>query len=587
MLRRSIAGALLLAVAAVLLVGCASGPLRSPSPGPDWSRGVQVGESSINEPVAFYAAPDGQRIHLAWSRISPEGDSVEYRQVSAAGVVEREVTLPCAVRSPRRVSLVTDGSDGLIVCYLSGIGAERRLHAAHLSATGEVLAGPEAVSGEELEVDDYSAVAGPAGVELFWSHNGHGKLGLYHVRLDRSGRLLQPSKLIYRGGISPSAQMADDGRVHLAWIHEPDYSEEHVYYAAFDADRRELIDPVELAYFSLGPKATRFGPVLALGQDEVHVAWAWEMLASSAGAAAGEGECQYISFPSGQAAGARPQALNLSPSERLEYEPAQGAFPYTQLAPAAGGSRLVYMPAAANGQHGEAALAVSYEVATRSSSRLQLAAVYLTGDGAKGFQVAGRSTKNVIRPALAADGQSQLHLAWLELAGFRRYRVFYASTSQAARTALGRFGSDDLVNAAYAVTWALMQGVSMFPIGLVWLAVPLAWVIGYYLVKVEGGLERRGPRIALGIAIGLYFLCKFFLLPAGFIGAAPFLDRLPPAIADVYMLALPLAVFAVALGALRVYIRRAEGATLLFGYLLFGSVDALLTLLLYAPGALG
>ncbi len=582
----------LLLAAAVLLAlllssaGCAAGPLRSQEASPDWSRGVQVGEGSLNETVAMYVEPDGQRVHLAWSRIAPEGDSIAYVQIDAAGKVLKESMLPFAVRSPRQVVLLPVDDSGLAICYLSGISEGRRVYAAWLDAEGEPLAEPIAVSGDDLEADDYTAVVSPMGLEVFWSNNRHGVSGLYHVRLDAGGRIVQPSKLVSPLGISPQAQVDGEGRVHLAWIQEPSYFDEHVFYAPFSTEARELVDPVELDRFTLSPKATRFGPVLGLSKDHVHVVWAWEFLGGSSGA--GEGECWYASFAPGRAQEATPRLLAVPPVMRPAYEPAEGTPVYTQLAAMGDAARgLVYMPATVLGQPDEAPLAVAFEAATRSGSRILIGMVYMDAQGAKGYQIAAQSSKNVIRPAVAIDRRGELHLAWLELAGFRRYRIFYAGTSEATQAALGHFGRDDLVNGIYAILWALMQGVSMFPLGLVWLAVPFIWVMAYYLIKVEGDLQRRGPRIALGIAVVLYLACKYLLMPTGFLGAAPFIGRMPPVVADAYILGLPLAILGLALGALWLYTRRAESRTLLLGYVVFGLTDAFATFLLYAPGMFG
>lgn len=575
-------------VAPGLLLGCVAGPARSPKVGPDWSRGVNIGECAFNDRVALYVEPGGQRVHLAWGRATGEGDRVRYVQLDHQGAVVQERLLPFAARSPRQVRLLPDGGDGLILCYLGGLGDSRRIFAAHLDSLGGVLAPPVPVSGDERGADEFVAVATATGAEVFWSHDGPAMRGLFHLRLDQAGRLAEPSRLLAEDGISPHAQVGQDGRLHLTWIYEPDYYEENVYYAPFDPAARELGTPVRVGYFALSPKATRFGPVLALSKNRVYIAWAWEHLAAGVASAAGEGECHYASFPFGAAGTTEVQALTLPPLSRPHYQPAHGAFAYTQLARAeGGGSGLVYMPNPAPGQESEAALAVALETATRTGSRVQIGVVYLADGAVKGYQIAGRGGTIVMRPVLAADAQSQLHLAWLEPAGAHRYRVFYATTSQAARTALGRFGRDDVIDGAYAITWGLVQSLSMFPIAFIWLAVPFAWVVGYYLVKVEGDLGRRGPRIALLVSIVLYFFCKFLLMPAGFIGAAPFLDRMSPAVADVYVLALPMAILAVALGVLLLYARRAESRTLLVGYVVFGLTDAGLTLLLYAPGVLG
>ncbi|MCL6432246.1 MAG: amidohydrolase family protein [Anaerolineae bacterium] len=88
----------------------------------------------------------------------------------------------------------------------------------------------------------------------------------------------------------------------------------------------------------------------------------------------------------------------------------------------------------------------------------------------------------------------------------------------------------------------------MLPIAIVWLFLPFVWLIIYLFARIEGELSRRGPRIALAVAIILYVISKFFIFPSGFVEAAPLIDRLPAAVAGVYLLALPTAIAAFTMG---------------------------------------
>lgn len=571
-----------------LVAGCATQRPRSKLAGPDWSRGVQVGECSVNDLVALYAEPDGERVHLAWGRVSTAGDHLRYVQLDGRAQVAQDHALSVAVRSPRQVRLVPDGEEGLILCYLSGVSEGRRLFALHLDRSGQPLGEAVQVPGPELEVDEYALVPSARGAEVFWSHNARATRGLYHVALDHSGRALAPSQLIVEGGISPDARIDRQGKVHLAWVHEPGYFEENVYYAVFDPEARALGSPLRVGFFLLNPRATRFGPVVGLESDRAYVLWSWEHLVSGATTTAGEAECRYVAIPFGASEEPQERTLALPASARPPYAPARGAYAYTQLAPAgAGMSGLIYMPSPVAGQHQEVATVVGFQASTRTRSYLQIGVVYLAGGEVKGYQAAARGGQVLMRPGLETDGEGHLHLAWLEPAGINRYQVYYASTRPGVRAALGRLGQQDVVEAAYEVAWRAAQMMSMFPIGIVWLFLPLVWVIGYYVVRPDGQLDMRGPRIALGIAIAIYLFSKYFLLPAGFMEAAPFVDRVSPAAADAIRFGLPAGILAVALGALGLYVRRAEDRSLFGAYFVFAATDALVTFIFYAPGVLG
>ncbi len=605
----------------VVLAGCASEPVRSPSPGPDWSRGLQVGECSFHDLVALYPESHGERVHLAWGQVSPEGDSVRYVVLDAQARVIQDRALPFPVRSPRQVRLVPGGAGGLVVCWLSGVSEKRRLYAAPLDPPGA----PTQISAPDLEVNDYAAVAGQAGIEVFWSHNGQGPArGVYHVRLDHRGQPLAPGKRIIAGAISPDAQVAGDGSVHLAWIYEPGYNEEQVFYARYDPQTQALATPVQVGSFNISLKVSRYGPVLALSKDRAYIFWSWEHLVSPnyaySAAAAGEAECRYAILPLDSASEAPEEQVLAVPLDPYpDYQPAQGVYGYSRLAQIHEGDRslvtvynpmpvlrtlagthtysvmfqaqeprslTVYMPNPAPGQRAEAALSLAFQTSTQTRQYVQIGVVYLAGDGVKGYQIAGRSGMVAMRPVLAADDEGQLHLAWLEPGGFNRYLVHYASTRPAVRVALGKVSRQDVASAALSAGWGLVQGVSMLPIALPALFPAFVWVVLYYLFKADGQLTDRGPRIALAVAIVLYLLSKLFLLPPSLLVAAPFAEQAPPVVADAIVIILPVAILAAGLGALRLYRRRAESPSLLAGYLVFAATDALLTCILYAPGML-
>jgi hypothetical protein len=608
-----------------LLAGC-GGPPRSPRACPDWSRGLAVGETSFNAPVALYAAPDGSAIHLAWGQVSPDGDSIHYAQIDAQARVVQDRLLPIPVRSPRQVRLLPDGQDGLRLLWLNGIGEQRRVVAARLDAAGEVVGPVVQVSATAPEADGFAAVATASGTEVFWSHEGAGDArGIYHVHLDSAGQPAAPSKPIVAGGIRPDAAVGADGRVYLAWIQEPKPDEEHVCYARFDPDARQTESAERLGRFAGGTKVRIYGPTVALTDKRAYVFWAWERLVSPiyllSAPEAGEGECHYVALPLTED-GAPPteQTLNLPIIANPTYAPAAGAYAYTALAqplrdtdrlvqvygplpgirttmPGASipprytqwvgvNSMAVYMPAPAAGSRDEMALSVTFLTATKRSRHLVIGVAYLADGDLKGYQIAGRTATEAVRPTLAADGRGHLHLAWLEPGGVRRYVVYYASTAPEARAVLNTLTPRDVADAALEGLWSIIEAVSLFPMAFLALLAPMLWIVAYLVAKADANLESRGPRIALAVAILLYIPAKFFLLPPDLLSFPPFYDRLSPAGANALVIGLPLAILGAALGVMGLYLKKAQSRSLLAAYLIFGATDAFLTIALYAPGFL-
>lgn len=607
-----------------LAAGCGQGPVRSEAASADWSRGILLGECSFNEAVALYPESDGQRVHLAWGEVSDTGDSIHYAVVEASGTVARHVRLPLPVRSPHAITLLPDGQGGLVVCYISGVAETRRLHSAHLDSEGRVLASAPDISGQGPEVDEYVALRTPSAVEIFWSNDWLGTRGLYHLRLDLSGAIVTPTQLLVSEGFAAHGQFGEDGRVHLTWVQEPGFNEEMIYYAAFDPQQRTLGEPALIGSFMLKQKATRHGPALALSKDRVYVFWSWQFLAPGglyfgSDHLAGEGELHYASFPLGSAQLAQDRVLLLRPDPRPRYRPARGIYPYSQLAttgPGGGqltlelhqarpgvpmrletiykergeesglGTYLVCMPSPALGQRDEVALGLVFQTSTRSRTRLEVGVAYFADGSEKGYQLAGRGRSVTGHPVLAADAQNELHLAWLEPAGFGRYQVYYASTRPEVRRALGRLGSDDLLRAVEGLAVTLAQAAGIIPVSFLWIFLPLVLVILYCWLRPEASLEQVKPRAMLTAAILLHLLGKLCLLPGDIMAAAPFADRVPTAVAGAYLFAVPACVLTISVGVLAAYVRRSEGRHPLVGYAVFAATDSVLTALLYAPGIL-
>jgi hypothetical protein len=87
----------------------------------------------------------------------------------------------------------------------------------------------------------------------------------------------------------------------------------------------------------------------------------------------------------------------------------------------------------------------------------------------------------------------------------------------------------------------------------------------------------------LAVAVLIYAVSKLMLLP-GLSAGLPFLYRLSTGLAAIASIGVPALVYLLAIGAILLYIRRSDRATLFKAYLVFALTDGLLTIILYAPG---
>jgi hypothetical protein len=181
------------------------------------------------------------------------------------------------------------------------------------------------------------------------------------------------------------------------------------------------------------------------------------------------------------------------------------------------------------------------------------------------------------------DERGNAHLVFLNAAGFGRYEVYYASTSDRVKANLDRVTVQDRANSFFGALWTLAPAMGFFPpVLLLWSFVSFVWVVVFYFVKTEGGLDRRPAQIALVVSILLYLAGKFILMP-GVLFYAPFLDRLPASLHFVTVLGTPLLTLLVALGALWLYFRCRPYRSLFLAWVIFVLTDAMLSMIIYMP----
>jgi hypothetical protein len=150
--------------------------------------------------------------------------------------------------------------------------------------------------------------------------------------------------------------------------------------------------------------------------------------------------------------------------------------------------------------------------------------------------------------ALVADPEANLHLAWIDTAGFREYDVYYATTAPKARKWLDRTTFEDILLAAAGVAWGIVSGVGLIPIVIIWNLAPVMWVVVFYVFSRREYLEDTGARTGLLVAIIIYTAAKLLFLP-GLSAGTPSLVRLTGGVASLIAAARPVVILVLALAA--------------------------------------
>lgn len=593
-LARNIFLLLTLLLAALSLAGCDLTSDKTEIAGPDWSRGRLLGLSGINNRPGIAWDASTQSAIVTWLTTEEGQWQFGYARVDSQGQVADSHLLALDLNRPIRATLFHDSQDQFHLFWVDSRGSGERPGIVHalISAAGYPLSESVRISGPKSDVTGYTVAESIPGVlDIFWSDVQGGDPELYHLRMAASGELISTPQPLGVPGEHPSSAASSDEIIHLAWHETATFGSEEIWYTTFDPEALSLGEMHLMAAFPGGTGQALYTPEVGLDTERVYIVWSLER--RGGGLAAGTATTYYESFPIGYPDAHTGSSLGIPRLARPEYVFSSGAFNYQVLAfrgqgEAAAGmdSDYTYMPSIVPGQREELGLVLSSSMALpRRSSIIQIAFAVMKDGRLKGFEVAGRTRSASMRPIAVADDQGGVHLAWLDAGGFSIYEVYYASTSQSVREAVNRLTLEDVLASLVGRTWNAAAALSFFPMLVVWLFLPFAWLVGFYLLRPDSDLEARVGRIALTVAVLLYLLSKLFMLPA-FLWYAPLLDIISPRFEALVILGFPAAIAAIAFLAMRAYVRRADRKVVLVAFAIFAGVDSLLSLVLYIPNAM-
>jgi hypothetical protein len=383
---------------------------------------------------------------------------------------------------------------------------------------------------------------------------GGGK-GVFHRGPDSaSATLLVPD------GIDPFALVDASGTTHVTWLYEKGaLAARDVYYATLEGPQVVPDGGQKLTDFRFSESGTYYGPIIGVDTDRVYVLWAVQSLGG--GFTPSAARTSYVSFEPGEPALTNPSPVSLPTAAVLEYSDHAGPYGYGELvplSPGGPGSDFVNAPSTVHSQESELPVALSLMVgssgtAARSprapqlqfedavamtSSGMQLDLVVLSGGRPVGYQLVGNTSGASVLSTLVADWDGDLHLAWIDTAGFREYDVYYATTSPDARGWLDRTTFQDVALGAASLVWGVLSGVGLIPIVAIWNLAPVMWVVLFYVFSGREHLEDTGARVGLLVSIIIYYGAKLLFLP-GLSAGAPLILRLPGQMAALLAVAKP------------------------------------------------
>ena len=607
-------------LSAVALAGCGAATQKSEFAGPDWSRGILLGEAAINNRPSLILDPQSGDAMAVWLAQQDGVWRFEYRRVDGQGQVVSATALPLSLRYPTYARLVRDDGGGIHLFWRdTATSGLQEVYRARISSQGEVLSEPQRLSGQ-TDAGNYAVVeAVRGGLDVFWSDTSGANPVLYHARYGDSGEeIVSPHSLdVWASG--PSCALDSDGLIHLAWHWRDAHRGEHVYYGTFDPETLQLSEPLRLASATSGTGAAFHAPEIGLDATHVYVFWSQE-LRKGGFFDAGNAWSYYHTFPIGHPEARTGDTFHVPGSFDPGYVSATGSLNYQSLAylaqaPEVSGiakeqkqklrssvhrwhkwdpevwivdKEYTYLPNVIPGQRDELTVVLSVFVAEPQRSMdgwVQIAMAVMDEGQWKGYQLAGATRSTSMRPVAVASEKGEIHLAWIDAGGFGRYEVFYASTAPTVQDTLNRITLADVVAEIAGGAWSATAALSFFPVVLLWVLIPLTWMVVFAVIRPDSDLRTRAGKVAVGVALLLYLLSKFFLFPA-FLSYAPFLGIVAPQFQGLIYLGLPLLLAGLGLLALRTYARRSQRQVTLIAFGLFVLVDAILSLVLYMPGAI-
>ena len=563
----------------IFLTGCGLGSApRGRKPSPDWSRGIPLDASVAGTP-GLVVAGNGESVHIAWPTTVENNLVIHYRQLDQSGtlVVDRNLDLPAGrTRTPRL--LLTENGNVTLVWALRPEGSPGwELWQAVLDGQSNVTEARQ-LSTADMNVSDYVVAQGEADHGyVVWEDNKSG--GIFGRRL---GQMADPTRLV-ESGVAPSLQVDESGDVHLSWVEG-----NTIYYATFTDGQLATTEGTRIVDFEFQRADTLGGPVLSLADDTGYLVWSRFI---STGLEANTGRTDYVAFaldnPSALAA---PERLSIMPVEDQPYEPYQGNYTLTTLAPpppiVSMGGNFTIQPSAAVGRGDEVAIAVAAKQQIRLNEFVQMAVAIFKDGKVIGYEMAAKTEGFSQEGTLVADSEGNLHLLWREGGGGRK--LYYATTSPTLKASLDTLTGEDWATAAFAGFFEGATGMAFFPLAMLWL-LPGGLILGIRQLRVDDDEVSGFVSFTLiGLSLILYQFTKVLVLPTtlSYIPFSAWIE-IPSSWEWLLRIGYPLFTFTIGLVAAEILRRKRPSTSSLLYFFTVAMIDAAFTLAVYGVAFLG
>ena len=548
-------GVVFLLIAVIALHFARNIELGTAPPSTVWSRSVSVGTSRFSIRPGADVLPDGSLL-CAWAGL----DGAGLARVSAQGEVNQvAATFPGTGpgRDARGFEVATAPAGGILLWTETHDGGQQ-LYQARLGADGRPVTGAGALA---LPVTAW-AVARPATMTFDEPR----------AVLVQEGPRLRAFAVADDGGLTafaagpavPDLCFLDgvvDGQGTLHVLATTKTTDSRYHFLYLTAQGGGFSAPLDVHDEIASDRNTLRQPGIALDRERVYFTWGVEETRPRTGKAA----TWWLSFRRDAPAPVEPQRLRLVPT-RWSQDP----------------SDMANDPVALSSDGDGISIAVSSMIMwTRLRVFQEIAVVSCAGQAQADTVAASFGRPASLSPALVA-GDAGTYAAWLDTAGFNRYRVCVAGTAGSFRAAYAGRATADWLYAGLDTLVDLGWALGLCFTALLWVGLPFIIVGATQMVALDWS-ERRPRGLTLGV-IALHVAGKLYFAKASYYDDVAVRAMMPAWLAHpVSAYLVPLLISAVALWAVIRTWRRRTHISALSSYGRFALIDVALTLLLYAP----
>lgn len=506
-----------------------------------------MGNTRVGDPVPI-TLDDTGRIYLLV--ISAGEDASRLRVValdSRADVVWDRTFEEIALTRPEKPRILWDGK-ALQLFWLSDQG----LYHARLEGTGRLLDPPVLLSGGTT-VGHYDVAGNASGALAVWYAGTREEPGLYVLP---PGDPRGAATLVDAEGIRPSLQYDDAETLHVVWGRYPAGSgDKPFFYATYPhgvyAPGQERVAVVPRV---VGTTVLE-GPELGLDEQYAYVFWS---MTYYSGLEAGSTEAQYVYFPREQPElVSSTRLLSVPYSYNLDYQAVQvgdlKAGERVPLEPTFEGGVHYITQMTANSVPGQKELVIAFHTRMgylMRKTQSQVSAVFFQDGVPTSYQLLSFTPASSTSPAIFSAEPGWLYLTWLEKGELPGWAVYFASSAPDIREALSPLSSDDVGRLTVEALFGLVIGALLVPVALIWV-LPTMIVLGLTsgMRSTEEHLTSRGVLASLALGLVVLWVGKLAVLPGilGYVPLSAWLPVIPSWLGSLLQAGVPLLITGVAL----------------------------------------